>query len=210
MVGHSIRNSRDSIHPEIYALLWVTRQCEARISDFLLSRDLPEGSIQRGMHLTVYYARRLLPGLGRTPAPRPVSISADAAETRFMVLAPGGENPQPGLDPARRSVGIRLTRRNRAVDEIQLLRREMLQLETPEIVGRRKPSTAWTNCFGARHFQPHIKLLRPGNGIGRDLRMIGDEFRKQIESIEFGKYEVVLRTARRSSNSIAGRSKSGI
>ena len=87
-MGDTRSNSRHSIDPEIYALLSVTRQCVSRISDFLLSRDIPEGAIQRGMHLTVYYARRSLPGLGRRPAPRPVTISADAAETRFMVLAP--------------------------------------------------------------------------------------------------------------------------
>ena len=60
-----------------------------------------------------------------------------------MVLAPGGENLRPELDPARRSVAIRLTRRNRAVPDIQALWTKMRRLETPEVVGTRKPSTAY-------------------------------------------------------------------
>lgn len=185
-----INNRHDRRHPEVYALLWVTRECEIRISDFLLSRDIPRSAIYCEMHLTVYYARRLLPGLSRRLETRPVKISADALETRFMVLAPGGENPRPELDPARRSVGLRLTKRNQAINEIQALRGEMCRLETPEVVGRRRPSTAWTNCFGARSYQPHIKLLRSGNGIHCDLRLIGEAFRAHFNTIEFDRYQI--------------------
>ena len=186
-----------SVIREVHALLWLTRECESQIEAFLRSRGIPSDAIHRGMHLTVYYARRMLPGLDQRRQRRGVTVLADVAETRFMVLAPGGENPRPELDPARRSVAIRLTRRNRAVPDIQALRTEMRRLETPEVVGTPKPSTAWTNCFGARHFQPHIKLLKPGSLIDRDLRLIGDGFRGQFETLEFGKYEIVTRQKRR-------------
>lgn len=180
-------------YPEVYALLWLTRRCEANVVDFLTTWGIPQGSVQRGMHLTVYYARRPLPGLTRDQPSRDVSIDADVKETRFMVLAPGGENPRPELEPAKRSVGIRLTKRNTAVEEIQALRREMILLETPQVVGRRIPSTAWTSCFGSRHYQPHIKLLRPGSEIDRDLTSIGHYFRMCLSVIEFGRYEIVTR-----------------
>lgn len=192
MVSETGKVVRRGTYPEVYALLWVTRDCESRIADFLRSRGIPKDAIHRGQHLTVYYARRNLPALSRRIRRR-VSISADVAETRFMVLAPGGENPRPEYEPATRSVAIRLTRRNRAVPEIQALRTEMRRFETPDVVGTRKPSTAWTNCFGARHYQPHIKLLKPGSEIGRDLTLIGDEFRRSFETIAFGKYEIVTR-----------------
>lgn len=175
---------------EVYALLWVARKCETLISD-LLSREcgIPRNAIQRGLHLTIYHGRR--PLLGLAPGSQPVRIVADAIETRFMVLAPGGENPRPELDPCRRSVGIRLTKRNRAIDRIQRLRANIYRLETPAVVGRRKPTSAWTNCFGARHYQPHIKVLRPGSEIDRDLTKLGEIFRSDMEWIEFDRFEII-------------------
>ena len=174
---------------EVYAILWVTRSCEERIARFLFDKcRVPEDKIQRGLHLTVYYARRLLPGLAEVS--RHIRINANIDETRFMVLAPGGENPRPELEPCKRSVGIRLTRRNQAIAKIQLLRKSVYQYETKKVVGNRMATTAWRNCFGARHYQPHIKLLRPGSRIKRDLTETGELFRSEIEQIEFGKFQI--------------------
>ena len=44
--------------------------------------------------------------------------------------------------------------------------------ETTEVTKNRKATTDWTNAFGARHYQPHIKLLQPGSGVDRDLARI--------------------------------------
>jgi DNA-directed RNA polymerase subunit RPC12/RpoP len=107
-----------------------------------------------------------------------------------IAMPSGGENTRPELEPSRRSVGIRLTRRNRAINRIQRLRASIYQLETPAIVGKRKATSARTNCFGARHYQPHIKLLRPGSGIERDLIKLGEIFRSEMEWIEFDRFEV--------------------
>jgi hypothetical protein len=184
-----LARTRKTYTYEVHALLWVTRKYEALITE-LLSREceIPRNSIQRGIHLTVYHGRRPLPGL--VPGSQPVRIVADALETRFMVLAPGGENPRPELDPSRRSVGIRLTKRNRAIDQIQRLRAGIYRFETLAVIGERTPTSAWTNCFGARHYQPHIKLLRPGSGIERDLTKLGEIFRSDMEWIEFDRFEV--------------------
>ena len=103
---------------EVYATLWVTRACEEQIARVLSDKcDIPQDAIQRGLHLTVYYARRPLPGL--VEENQRVHINANVDETRFMVLAPGGENPRSDLEPAHRSVAIRLIRRNQAITEIQ-------------------------------------------------------------------------------------------
>lgn len=185
--------ARSIAYPEVYALLRVTRRDERRIADFFNSWGIPETSIQRGMHLTVYYARRVLPGLSPHELSRKIEIEADVAETRFMVLAPGGENPRPELDPSKRSVGVRLTKRNKAISQIQDLRTEMRLFETPSVVGRRKPSTRWRSCFGARTYQPHIKLLRPGNEVDLDLTTLGKAFRMAFTTIEFGKFGVRVR-----------------
>ena len=193
MVQSSRRNTH---HYEVYALLWVTPECENSIRNLLLHEfGIPAGAIQRGLHLTVYYKRRPLPGL--VPGSQSVHFDADVRETRFMVLAPGGENPRPELEPSKRSVGIRLTKRNRAIDEIQRLRASIYRLETPEVVGTRKRTTSWTNCFGARRYQPHITLLRSGSEIERDLTILGTAFRSEIERINFGRFEVKCRSSDR-------------
>ena len=177
-----------SAEVDVYALLWLTRECEARVARFLTSEGVRAPAVQRGMHLTVYHARRWLQGL--EPGRRDVKNIAPSCETRFMVLAPGGENPRRDLEPKRRSVGVRLTRRNACIDEILQLRRACYKHETPEVVGRRDATTDWKNCFGARHYQPHVKLLNPGSEINRDLRPLGDAFRAAIKTLEFGAYEV--------------------
>ena len=181
-------------HPVLYALLWLTRRSEARIADFLLANGIRAEAIQKGMHLTVYHARRPLPGvrLGR----RPVAISADVAETRFMVMAPGGENPRDDLDPTRQSVGLRLTRRNAAIADILALREEISQHETPEILGSRKRSNARNNAFGARNYQPHVKIVGSRAGMPYDLTAIGNAFRASLRTLQFQSFEVRFRPAR--------------
>ena len=180
-------------HPEVYALLWLTRDSESRLTDFLLTNGLMRSAIQRGMHLTVYHAQRPLPGLrlGR----RNVDIAADIAETRLMVMAPGGETPRPDLDPRRQSIGLRLTKRNAAIDHIQVLRSDLSRLETPEILGARKPTTAWKSAFGSRRYQPHVTLAGPQSGAPYDLTVVGNALRSSIATIRFGSFEVRYRPA---------------
>ena len=125
-----------------------------------------------------------------------MKISADVSETRFMVFAPGGENPRPSLEPSRRSVGIRLTKRNSAIEQVLELRRSIYQLEPVKWPGNRKSTTDWNNAFGARHYQPHIKILRPGSGINLDLMELGGFFRSSIKRIEFDRFQITVRKHR--------------
>lgn len=78
---------------EVWAQLFLCREDCARIRDFFVSELGVEPScVVRRMHITVYDARRPMPGV------LDVSETAGAvlrsADTRFMVLAPGGENPR--------------------------------------------------------------------------------------------------------------------
>ena len=66
-----------------------------------------------------------------------MSIDCDLAETRTMVLVPGGENPRAGVIPSRHSLALRLTTRNVAVPEIQALRAEITQMQTDDVLGAR-------------------------------------------------------------------------
>ena len=185
-----LRRSRHQT--EVYALLKVSEEGEKQIADWLLNEiQVPQKSIYRRMHLTVYYSRRSLPHL--QPTRETVNLCAETSETRFMVLAPGGENPRKELVPRNRSVGIRLTRRSSAISQIQELRKRVYSYETKQVTENRKPTTAWTNCFGARHFQPHIKLLFPGSGVPDDLSVLGKRFRFDIVTIKFDRFEIVIR-----------------
>ena len=180
-------------HPAIFAMLWVCRRSVAEITEFFVSKGIPEDSIEPRMHLTVYRADCLLPGLRVGTQTRRERIEAAVEETRFMVFAPGGIVAQPHIDPAKKSVGIRLTRRNQSIEAIQALRGQMCDLETSEVIGDRQPSTAWKSCFGPRQYLPHVLLLRPGSGVDRDLTPLGTSFRAQIRTIEFDRYDVITR-----------------
>ena len=174
---------------EINAMLRVSKRSEDRIRNFFTEHyRVKRGRLRSGLHLTVYHGRRPLPGL--QPDTQPVHITASLTETRFMPLAPGGENPRDDINVRVHPVGIRLTKRNPAIPEIQKLRERMYRLETKIVVGKRKPTTAWTNCFGSRKYQPHIEFLRRWHKTKASLTEIGSHFRTEISHIEFDQFQV--------------------
>ena len=177
---------------EVNAILTVSKASEGLIRKFFLDNyDLRPNRLSTDLHLTIYHGRRPLPASGQEC--RSIEVSVDMAETRFMVLAPGGENPRPDLAPRELSVGVRLTRRNRAVDAIQRLRESVYRFETPEIIGNRNPTTARTNCFGSRNYQPHIQLLKPWHKIDSSLSEIGERLRSEVQCIEFDRFKIEFR-----------------
>ena len=140
------------------------------------------------MHLTVYYARRSLPGV--TAGTEPAHVVVDVQDTRLMVMAPGGENPRPELDPARRTIGLRIQKGSPARPAILGYRAQLLQFETRQVLKGRKGSTHVRNAFGARNFQPHMTLLRPGSGVGGSLTSLGERFRAAMGTLTFDRFLV--------------------
>lgn len=187
--GHNQRPPRR--HSTVYALLWLNRPSTSSLYNVLVAAGLHPNAIETRFHLTVYHARRIIPGL--KPFRRHVSIRCDVAETRTMVLVPGGENPRPGVFPSHQSLALRLTRRNAAIPEIHKLRDELTAMETPMILGTRHSSTRNRNAFGARAYQPHIKICKPGNQAPEDLRIIGNHIRQELGFLDFDRYEVRIR-----------------
>ena len=188
MEAQGLRSRHDY---QIYATLRVSKDSEERIKDFLLDTfRVKKNRLQSKLHLTVYHGRRPLPGLVQKSVP--VSITADVAETRFMVLKPGGENPREGLDPRTDPIGIRLTRRNQAIPEIQKLRQEIYRLENKWVIGNRKFTTAWTNSFGSRHYQPHIQFLKDWHKVDESLTRVGSLFREQVDHINFDRFQIEI------------------
>lgn len=177
---------------EVNAMLKVSKECEALIKGFFVEVcSVKPSRIKSDLHLTVYHGRRRLPGLCENTVPVDIEIATD--ETRFMVLAPGGENPRSEQDPGKLSVGIRVTKRNRAIADIQHLRKSVYRFENTEIIGNRKATTAWSSCFGSRHYQPHIQMLQPWSKVQRDLTELGDLFRSRVECIKLDRFQIESR-----------------
>ena len=107
-----------------------------------------------------------------------------------MVMKAGGEVPIHGVHPKDHKIGLRLTRRNRAFDDLLELRKRVSDLETPDLLDGRASSTASRSAFGAKKFQPHVTILQPDNGSPYDLKPIGDELRKSIRNIDFDFFEI--------------------
>ena len=182
------REKMDDTKYEVRGLLWVTRESEKRIRLFLADQGVPEKFVASGLHLTVYYGRMALPGI--QVGSRTVNVIANTSETRFMPMTPGGESPRPEVDPNEHRIGLRLTKRNRAIGQIQGFRAGYYEREKTTITSEIcKPTKAWTSAYGAPRYQPHITVLKPGSGIDSDLTKLGEAFRREIEEIEFGRLE---------------------
>lgn len=176
---------------EVWAQLLLCDEDCSRISDFLLSAlRVKRSCVVRRMHITVYHARRPMPNL--LPISEAICLVVPPTDTRFMVLAPGGENPRPELEPGRLQVGIRILKKSAARTAILEFRKRLLQHETQRVLGTRAPSTDKRSAFGARNFQPHMALLKAGSGIERDLTPLGAAFRRALADLTFDKFVVEI------------------
>ena len=174
---------------EVWAQLSLCKSDVERIRQFLVRHvGVREQRVVRNMHITVYYARRPMPGV--VAQNETASLTIPTADTRFMVMAPGGENPRHELRPSERKVGIRIRRVSSAMSAILTYRHRLLAHETREVRGARRPSDHRRNAFGARHFQAHMSVLRPGSGIAHDLKPLGEAFRAQIQELHFDRFLV--------------------
>lgn len=184
-----------STFPSTYVALYLCQLDETAIRLFLEDYGLVNESIRRELHVTIYEAPCWLPGVFAVD--EKVLIEANGEETRFMVMAPGGEVILPGIHPNDRRVGIRFTRRNRAVNAIDELRLRFARLETPDILLERPQSTSRKSAFGAPRYQPHMTLLEPRSQVDSDLTLLGQAFRSKFQILCFDRLEIRLRTARR-------------
>jgi hypothetical protein len=174
---------------KVWAKLILCDEDRDRIRSFLTSRcGIKPRFIVKQMHITVYHARRQMPGVH--PSSEHMRVTVPTSETRLMVFALGGENPRPEIDPARRGVGIRVQKKNVARSTILTLREKLLRHENLSVLGTRRPSTLNRSAFGARYFQPHMAILRAGSGVDRDLTKLGIQFRESIDVLHFNRFEI--------------------
>jgi hypothetical protein len=172
---------------EVWAQFRVARKSVLEIHDFFCAEyKISPQFLIPNLHLTIYHSRRPMPGVEELI--KSCHLSIDTLETRFMVLAPGGENPRQDLIPAEKKVGIRIHKSSKFRDKILEYRKQFFLHETPRVLGIRKPSSKSRNAFGARSFQPHIAILKSGSRITADLTGVGDNFRDFVQEIHFDKF----------------------
>lgn len=172
---------------EIWAQLCVTRSCINEIHSFFRNEyNIEPELLIPNLHLTIYHARRPMPSLQEIR--QNCNLSIDTFDTRFMVLAPGGENPRPDIIPGKQKIGIRIKKNSIFRNVIEEYRNLLLEHETSSVLGNRNPSSRSRNAFGARNFQPHISIIKSGNNIKTDLTEIGINFRDFVPEIKFDKF----------------------
>ena len=173
-----------------YALLWIDKENEKEIANILKNKcGVSEKYIQKGMHLTIYHGMCRLPGIKLSTTYE--IIKANVNETRFMVMAPGGENSRKHINPTKHPVGIRLTKRNIAIPRILELRRSIYKHENQTPIKNWKQKTSdWKNAFGSSHYQAHMTIIRPGSNVNKKLTVLGNIFRKELKNIYFRKFEI--------------------
>ena len=169
-----------------FVLLRLSKSSEKRLSDFLVDQlNFPRSRLKRNLHITLYEARRRLEGLSSFERSALIRVPSDV--WRFMVVAPGGENPRPDIDQLTRPLALRTVRTSDAYQSIQKLRSEFLAFETDKVLSGRRTSGPRRNAFGSRHYQPHVTLIGSGHGIEGDLSEYGEVLRRQLGDLEFDK-----------------------
>lgn len=179
----------DVVHTEIWAQLLLRNEDSLRIRDFFADESgINVSCVSRRMHLTVYFAAALLPGV--VPISEKMSITVPTGETRFMLMTVGGEVAKPGAEPTNHKIGIRIQKRSVAMMAINEFRARLVQHENKEVLGDRVPTTRNRSAFGAPRFQPHMTVLEPGNGAPLDLTPIGTRFREALTDLTFDKFVI--------------------
>jgi hypothetical protein len=138
---------------------------------------LDPGFIVRRLRLSVFEAKGRIAGVDEVREPARVALPTE--DTRWTVFAPGGGSPRRDLDPGEHKVGLRVRREAEVMGEIEAYR-ERLLAEEPSIFVRDES------------FEPTMALLRPGSDVDRDLRPLGQLFRKRVPLLRFDAFIVRL------------------
>jgi len=172
----------------LYAMAFLDTASETLLRDFFIQRcGIPAALVCRDMHVTVYHARRPM-GVG--DGTETIRISVPGSELRMMAMAPGGENPRDDIDPRRCSIGLRIRRADGATRALEALRRRFYGLESVRALGTRQRSDRRNSAFGARNYQPHVTVLRPGAITDPDLSKLGEALREHVPAIVFDRFVI--------------------
>jgi hypothetical protein len=169
---------------EVWAQLILCDKDRARVHEFLSTGfGIIPRSIAHTFHITLYRGRGST--LGQRRRDEAVEIVIAAAQTRFMVLTPGGEEARAGIEPGEKKVGVRIQKSAECYDQLCILRGRFVALEQEYLAAGANRNTVTRNAYGPIEFKPHMLIVREGNGLGRDLRPIGEAFRSQIGDLRF-------------------------
>lgn len=179
-------NSEPKHRHRVFGILYLSAESARELRRVLVGKlGVPDHAVKPNLHLTVYESRRMLEGL--EPFSKHVRVEVQAKDLRFMVVAPGGENPRPDLDPATRPLALRVRRDSAAYTDIQKYRSQFLAFESPRVLAGRSPSGPRKSAFGSHHYQPHITVCSRAHGLTGDLRPYGDILRTSLGSVTFNR-----------------------
>lgn len=183
----SIDGLDDGLRTEIWAQLLLRSEDSLRIRDFF-ARDsgINISCVCRRMHLTVYFAHERMPGV--VPVSENICITVPTIDTRFMLMTVGGEVAKANAEPTNHKIAIRIQKRSAAMAAINEFRARLVRYESKEVLGSRLSSTRNRSAFGAPHFQPHMTVLEPGNGVSFDLTPMGTRFRETLNDLTFDRF----------------------
>lgn len=119
----------------VWAFLYASEESAEKVRAFFLEEGFFSKHLNKDLHLTVYHARRRLVGLESCEEKCNLVIYSN--DLRFMIMAPGGENPRPQLHPKNSFVGVRLRRTSDATAYIRNLRGRFYLLETDKVLNGR-------------------------------------------------------------------------
>jgi hypothetical protein len=174
---------------EVWCQLYVSKKSTEEIHKFFRDEyNLSPELLIKNLHLTIYHCRRPMPSLEELN--ESCHLYVDTLDTRFMVLAPGGENSKPSIIPSLHKIGIRIKKASDFRAAIDRYRNSAIKHENHKILKSRLPSTKTKSAFGARSFQPHIAIIKSGNGLNINLLEIGTNFRDFVQEIKFDRFVI--------------------
>ena len=118
------------------------------------------------------------------------AVALPAVGTRFMVMAPGGENARVDLEPGERKIGVTSAQAEFGHDRDPEVPRATAAVRDGGSARHEGGQYAPVECVRRKNFQPHMTLLHPGSGIDRDLTPMGVRFRELLGTLTFDRFEI--------------------
>ena len=185
---------------KLYCSLELSKTTSIEINNFFKDWGLNEKCLFNTHHLTIYEIPILKHEVLTNNEDRLQSILSHqlknhyaSVETRFMVMSPGGDNPNNKKSVHHSKVGIRITKRSPLFDEIDSLRQKLSFLDqqafplTSSITGRNN------NAYGIKEYKPHVTLINRNNNLPNNLFTIGAAFREHISELIFSEIKLEVK-----------------
>ena len=185
---------------KLYCSLELCKSTSIEINKFFKDWGLNEKCLFNTHHLTIYEIPILKHDVLTKNEDQLQSILShqlinqySSDETRFMVMSPGGDNPNNKKSVHRSKVGIRFTKRSPLFDELDSLRQKLSFLDNQALALLSSTTGRNSNAFGIKNFKPHLTLINRNNNLPNNLFEIGAAFREHISELIFSEIKLEVK-----------------